>query len=162
MENKINIISEFIDNEFNQVLNLKKISAELKTDEFYFIIKNNFDKISLGFDDLRVPRHKYQRFAVADKDYQITFHNIEYQNSRICMDFGIPTYEYKEPVKLVATEIGGFGWGEYVSEYTQIGGNTRIGCNLDNAKRELKQYKNSYLKDIENHIYRNTLFINSQ
>jgi hypothetical protein len=32
MENITSIVSEFIDKEFNQVLNLEKISAELKAD----------------------------------------------------------------------------------------------------------------------------------
>lgn len=155
-------IFQFIEIESELILKRKeKMFAELELPEFKIRMSNQGEQFGIWFHDLRVPRYKNFKYAVCNKDFEIDLIDCEFHNKPLALYVNIESYKVKTPRKMVATSFVGLGIWSRPSVFTEIEGSWRYEHDTDSAYRKLKPLVKQYIQDIENHINRNTIFINS-
>lgn len=153
---------EFIDTESESILIRKeKMFAKLEHPDFEIRVANQVEQFAIWFQDLRVPRYKHFKYAIINKDSEIEIVDCEFHNKPLAMYVKIESEKVKTPRKMVATAWSGIGVWEKPSEFTEIESSWRTEYDTQSAFNELKEHIKQYIQDIEAHINRNTIFINS-
>lgn len=158
-------IFQFIETESESILRRKeKMQAKLELPDFEIRVANQGDRFGIWFQDLRVPRHKRFKYAVANGDFEnfkVDFIDCEFENKPLAMYVDIESYKVKTPRRMVATGWSGIGVWQKPSEFTEIESSWHQWHDTEEALRKLKPLIKQYIQDIENHMNRNTIFINS-
>ncbi len=158
-------IFQFIETESESILRRKeKMEAKLELPDFEIRVANQVDRFGIWFQDLRVPRYKRFKYAVSNGDFEhfkVDFIDCEFENKPVVMHVNIESHKVKRPRKMVATAWSGIGVWQKPSEFTEIESSWTYEYDTDQTLNELKLFTKQYIQEIENHINRNTIFINS-